>query len=336
MIELRNYSGYLNERNQFMRADRLVSILMLLQRHGKLSARQLASTLEVSVRTIYRDMDALSAAGIPVYAERGAGGGCCLLEDYRTDLTGMTAGEAQALLLLSAPGPLDSLGIGQDLRAALRKLYAALPDNPVKAYQPQSRVLLDWSAWKEQQPAKGLIELLYRAVNGGHQIRITYRILTGAEIERVVNPLGLVAKEGAWYLVFEANGKVGHRRAEDLANAEWLEATFPYPQSFDLVAYWQEVCARAGTRQERFQTMLLVDQAALPVIRYVLRSPDLYMSDQQDGGGLVHLELSFESFEAARRVLLSLGGAVEVLEPEALRLSLADYARQILARYAEG
>jgi predicted DNA-binding transcriptional regulator YafY len=138
-----------------MRADRLVAILMLLQRHGRLTARQLASTLEVSVRTIYRDMEALSTAGIPVYAERGASGGCCLVEDYRTDLTGMTTAEAQALLLLSAPGPLDSLGIGQELRAAFRKLYAALPNGLDRVAQPSNRMLLDWSAWKEPQPAKG-------------------------------------------------------------------------------------------------------------------------------------------------------------------------------------
>lgn len=312
-----------------MRADRLVAILMLLQRHGKLTAHQLASTLEVSVRTIYRDMEALSAAGIPVYAERGANGGCCLVEDYRTDLTGMTAGEAQALLLLSAPGPLDSLGIGQDLRAALRKLYASLPNQPGRPAQSQSRVLLDWSAWQEHQPAKGLVELLYRAVSGGYKIKIAYRMLTGAEIERVVNPFGLVAKEGAWHLVFQANGKVGYRRAEDLTNVEWLGETFSYPQGFDLEGYWQEVCLLAEIRSEIFQVLVRVDRDTLPLIR----RRDFSTSDQENENGQLRLALSFESFEAARRALLAFGGALEVLEPEALRLSLADYARQILARY---
>lgn len=319
-----------------MRADRLVAILMLLQRHGRLTARQLASSLEVSVRTIYRDMDALSAAGIPVYAERGASGGCCLVEDYRTDLTGMTAGEAQALLLLSAPGPLDSLGIGQELRAALRKLYAALPNDPIKSGQPGRRVLLDWSAWQEKYPAKGVIELLYRAVSSCQKIKISYRMLTGAEIERVVCPVGLVAKEGAWYLVFEANGKTGYRQAGDLIHVEWLEDTFLYPDRFDLQAYWQEVCAQASARSGRFQALVRVEQHVLPLVLFGAGSQDVSSNDQQHPGGRVNLALSFESFEAARRELLKWGGAVEVLEPEALRLSLADYARQILARYAEG
>jgi predicted DNA-binding transcriptional regulator YafY len=318
-----------------MRADRLVAILMLLQRHGKLTARQLASTLEVSVRTIYRDMEALSAAGVPVYAERGVDGGCCLVEDYRTDLTGMTAGEAQALLLLSAPGPLDSLGIGQDLRAALRKLYAALPDHPARHGRIQSRVLLDWSAWKEQQLAKGLVEALYRAVTGGYKIKIAYRILTGAVIERTVNPIGLVAKEGVWHLVFEANGKVSYRRAEDLAKAEWTEETFPYPEGFQLEAYWQEVCAQTSTRSELYRARVLVDRAALPLVLYTLGRQDFSTGEQEYGDDRVQLGLSFASFEAARQALLAFGGAVEVREPEALRLSLADFARQILAVYTD-
>jgi predicted DNA-binding transcriptional regulator YafY len=133
-------------------------------------------------------------------------------------------------------------------------------------------VLLDWSAWKEPQPAKGVVELLYRAVTASHEIRISYRMLTGAGIERVVHPLGLVAKEGAWYLVFEADGKVGYRRAEELANAEWLEDSFPYPRDFDLGAFWQGVCAQAGIRSERFQTLVQIDRAALPLIQHAFGS----------------------------------------------------------------
>jgi predicted DNA-binding transcriptional regulator YafY len=160
-------------------------------------------------------------------------------------------------------------------------------------------------------------------------------MLTGAGIERVVHPLGLVAGE-AWYLVFEADGKVGHRRAEELANAEWLEDSFPYPRDFDLGAFWRGVCAQAGIRSERFQTLVQIDRAALPLIQHAFGSQAQSLSDQQDGGDRPRLALSFESFEAARRDLLGWGGAVEVLEPESLRLSLADYASQILARYGEG
>jgi predicted DNA-binding transcriptional regulator YafY len=164
---------------------------------------------------------------------------------------------------------------------------------------------------------------------------ITYRMLTGAEIERVVHPLGLVAKEGAWYLVFDANGKVLFRRAEELTNLRWMEDIFPYPKDFDLETFWQAVCAQVEASSEGFRVLVQVDPAALPRLRHSSGTIHISANGAQDGRGWMRLALSFESFEAARRDLLAWGGAVEVLEPVALRLSLADYARQILARYTE-
>ena len=318
-----------------MRADRLVAILMLLQRHGRLTARELASTLEVSVRTIYRDMDALSAVGIPVYAERGAYGGCCLVEDYRTDLTGMTAGEAQALLLLSAPGPLDSLGIGQDLRAALRKLYAALPEIPVGRRQDQPRVLLDWGDWDETQGTSGYLEELYQAACQTRKVKIKYRFGPAREIEQLVCPLGLVFKAGSWYLIYEANGKIRHRPWHELVYVERVEETFSYPEQFDLEETWQAVCEDAEARGRSFKAIIQAEPEALAWIRERMAAWQVPVDTIQEEGR-ARMEVSFASLPDARRVLIGLGGAVEVLEPEALRFSLADYARQVLERYAAG
>ena len=318
-----------------MRADRLVSILMLLQRRRQVSARELAKTLGVSIRTIYRDMDALSTAGIPVYAERGAQGGCRLVDDYRTDLTGLTEDEARALFLVALPSPLDSLGLGRQLQAALRKLYAALPSYPQADGQTpaRSRLHLDWAWWGQRQSPGGSLEELYQAVQESQRVKITYRLWSGVEITQVVEPLGLVAKAGAWYLVCQANSKRRAHRASELVQMELLRERFVYPPDFDLRAWWETLRAE---REASFLGFDVVARVAPAVVSELSRQPGEGTPDwlsEPDEQGWVRLGLHYSSFDSARQRLLGLGSAVQVLEPEALRLSIIDYARQILGVY---
>ncbi len=316
-----------------MRADRMLAILMLLQKKKAVTARELAAELEVSVRTIYRDMDALSAAGVPVYAERGAGGGCRLVEDYRTDLTGLTSAERQALQLLTIPEPLAALETGQTLRNALLKLFASLPEG--EAERGVTRTIhLDWRGW-EQGGAEPYLHDLYRAVQERRVVQIHYRFLNWIAVEQAVHPYGLAAKAGAWYLVYAAGGRVRARRVSELSEVHVRGEVFQMPEGFELAAAWDRLCAEMRT-DYAFQARVRIAAAAIPHLMYPASGIPYRAVSMPDESGQQVFEVSFVDFESARARLLGWGGAVEVLEPEALRLSLQDHARQILSRYGSG
>ncbi len=316
-----------------MRADRLVSILMLLQSRGRVPARELAETLGVSVRTIYRDMDALSTSGIPVYAERGTEGGCCLVDDYRTDLTGLNEDEARALFLLTAPGPLDSLEVGQKLRSALRKLAASLPGYLENPQQSSPRVHLDWTAWGAQPPSGEHLGVLYRAIQRRERVKLVYRMWCEIEIEQLADPLGLVAKTGDWYLVWTNMHKLRWQRVGELRKVTLTGQHFDFPPSFDLLAAWQEYCAG----RERDQSLYLVQARVLPEVIGELRRRTgvmvKFVETAQDASGRQRVDLAFRGLEAARQILMGLGQGAEVLSPEPLRLGIIDFARQITRLY---
>lgn len=313
-----------------MRADRLVSILMLLQSRGKMSARELAETLEVSERTIYRDINALSAAGIPVYSERGADGGCRLVEDYTTRLTGLTDDETSALYLLTAPGPLDALEVGQKMKAALRKLTAVLAIDRGKE-PPPICLHLDWAGEDAADRARTQLETLYSAARSGQSVRISYRLWNGPQIYLAVHPLGLVARAGAWYLVYEIQQqKIRTQRVSALLSVERLDERFTPPPGFNLVEYWQQSRAAVQKDARAYPVILRIHSLARQELASKMEMNEL---EPADAGGWVQVQAAFESLEAARDALLALGGGVEVLEPLALRLSVQDYARQITMRY---
>jgi len=318
-----------------MRADRLISMLMLLQSRGRLTARELAGELEVSERTIYRDVEALSMAGVPLFCERGPGGGIGLLDSYRTNLTGLTAQETQALFMLSVPTPLTELGVGPDVRSALFKLSAALPEalRPDEA-RTRQRIHIDSVWWfPEKEPVPHLTRL-HQAIWQDRWIEAEYRWMNFLPIPRRLAPYGLVAKGGLWYLVWESQGRFGAYKVADLARVQVTEDIFPRRVDFDLKSYWEAYC-----RQE------LANRSVYPVrLRF---SPDLESHLLQLSGRPVEISpepgdehsdwltatIPFESLHEARKRLLALGGSVEVIGPRALRLSMQDYAEQILKRY---
>ena len=320
-----------------MRADRLISILMLLQARGQMTAQTLATELEVSERTIYRDVDALGMAGVPLYCEAGPGGGIGLLESYRTTLTGLTDGEVRALFAVSVPDALAATGIDDELRSALRKLAAALPPTRHTDDALHTEVHVDVAGWEHGEESVPHLHLLHQAVRQRRIVKMRCRRFHGVAIESTVAPLGLVVKAGAWQLVHLRADRTWVQPVRDILDVALTAANFTRPAGFDLRRFWQEWCAAVATQRALYNVTVRVAppmQASLPqhfgaaVHQRMAQAP-------RDAAGWITLELGFDSLETARAVMLALGGGVEVLAPEALRRSVLDYAEQIVGVYAQ-
>ncbi len=321
-----------------MRADRLLALLMLLQTHQRLTARQLAEELEVSERTIYRDVVALSAAGIPVYTETGPGGGIALIENYRTNLTGMRPEEVQALSMLNIPAPLADLGVDKALKTGLLKLAAAIPPSlRADQTQAQQRIHLDATWWFQAEAPSPYLETIKQAVWNNRLLHITYQGEFYYIGEQVVAPYGLVAKTNVWYLVYAHAEHIRIRRVSQILSADLLDETFERPGDFDLAAFWCRWCADYEQNRSSYEVRARVSPVLAERLPALLQdnSPDHLAAPPDDKGAeWPTVTLQFESFDAARTRLMGFGGAIEVLEPLALRRSMADYARQIQLRYA--
>lgn len=320
-----------------MRADRLLSMLMLLQSRGRMTAVQLAEELEVSERTIYRDLDALSAAGVPVYAERGPGGGCSLLDSYRTTLTGLNQDEVRALFMLSIPAPLAELGVDQELRAALLKLSASLPASR-RPDEERTRqcIHLDSAGWSETVEPVPHLQAIHQAVWQERKLHITGRLIFGAQAEWLVDPYGLVAKAGSWYLVCARDGHTRVHRLSRELDVRPTDEGFERPADFDLAAFWKAWCADVEKNWPTYSVLVRVAPDLIPWLPHIFGEPvrdEIAQAGPADEEGWLTLTLRFEGLEEARDRILGLGRAVEVLEPRGLRESVLDFATQIVALY---
>lgn len=323
-----------------MRADRLLAELLLLQARGTMSAARLAAELEVSERTIYRDMEALSAAGVPVYTERGRNGGCSLLPGYRTDVTGLTEAEARALFMFTGRGA--PAGAEADLRQALRKLLTALPAEQRPAAQTaRDRLVVDPRAW--HQPAEEVPHLatVQEAVWQTRQLRLGYRSSDATRPRTVVvDPYGLLVKTGRWYLIAAIDGVPRVYRLSRVDSAVRLDTPATRPPGLDLEASWQRLRGEFEDRGPGLAVRLRVpaDEAArlVRLSARQLTGPAPDPLPPADPAGLVTLELRFVALGAARAVLAGFGGRVEVIGPVALRQALVELAQEILARYDAG
>jgi predicted DNA-binding transcriptional regulator YafY len=328
-----------------VRADRLISLLLLLQAHGRLPAPEIARRLEVSVRTVFRDMEALGAAGFPVYADRGRAGGCALLAGFRTDMSGLTAAEAQALFVLTGGGstPVAELGLSAPARSALQKLAAGLPASVRPRADDLARyVLVDARGWHRQpdltEPDRWL-ETLRTAVLVGRRLRLRYQSQRGSG-SRLVDPWGLVAKAGVWYLVAAHRGRPRMYRVSRVARATLLDEPTNRPADLDLAAVWRRLRADVERpRQEPVQVVLRVREDTAGMLQRVC-APQLAPGEPTsaptaDQPGWRRLVFPFRSLSAARGALLGFGDAVEVLTPSALRAEMAGVAASVIRLYAD-
>jgi predicted DNA-binding transcriptional regulator YafY len=319
-----------------MRASRLLSILILLQLRGRLTAEALAAEYEVSPRTIYRDIDQLSAAGVPVYADRGPGGGFRLLDGYRTRLTGLTAREAEALALAGLPAAAADLGFGEALPAARLKLLAALPPGIGEGIgRVGERFHLDASDWYRRiRPPPHLIAVA-EAVWRQQRLRIRYESWA-ATVSRTVDPLGIVMKAGDWYFVARVDGGFRTYKIAKLLDQELLEEPFERPAGFDLAGHWQRELQRFEASLRRGEAVLRVSAAALSGLKRLgADMSEAILAAAPDGAGWRQARVATESVEHTADLLLGFGPDIEVVSPPALRRRLAERAAQTLALYED-
>lgn len=324
-----------------VRASRLIQLLLLLQASGRMTAASLADELEVSERTVYRDVEALSGAGVPVYAVAGPGGGISLVEGYRTRLTGLTEGEAQALALQGLPGPAASeLGLGTVLAAAQLKVDAALPPElRARATRVRERFHVDAPGWFGRHEAVPHLPAVAEAVWAGRRLAIRYRRGDG-EVRRNVDPLGLVLKAGRWYLLALAGRarEVRTYRVARIAGARVLDHSALRPEAFDLAAAWSE--AQSGFARDilRIDVRARVRAAAAGRLRHctdpAAADAALASMGEPDGEGWADITIPSESVEVAEVELLRMGAELEVLEPLELRARLTTHANALAERYA--
>ena len=315
-----------------MRADRLVAALLILQARGRVTAAELAAELEVSVRTARRDLEALAVAGIPVYAQRGTGGGWSLVGSARTDLTGLTAAEARALFLLAGP----TVRFDPTARAALRKLVQALPE-PFRAgaSSAASAVVLDPARWGgRRRPQPMHLDLLQQAVIDGVQVRITYAGSRGGESTRTVAPLGLIEKGPSWYLIAGTDAGTRTFRLDRIRSAELTQKAVVRPPRFDLAKEWESIVASVEERRRRVRALVRVDGGRLPGLRAQF-GDDLTTSVPNDDGWY-EVTILGTSAEILANELAGWGRDIEVAKPAAVRRRLAEIGSELFEQYGGG
>ncbi|WP_406395859.1 YafY family transcriptional regulator [Streptomyces sp. NBC_00882] len=307
-----------------MKAGRLVSILLLLQTRGRMTAAQLAEELEVSVRTVYRDVEALGAAGVPLYGDAGHAGGYRLLDGYRTRLTGLTPEEAEALFLAGAPGPAAELGLGAVLAAAQLKVRAALPaELRAHADRISGRFHLDTPGWYAQAEQAPYLPQVAEAVWNGRAVTVVYRRWAEpTDVERRLEPYGLVLKAGRWYVVAGPGPRTF--RVDQILELTSSHEEFTRPEDFDLAAYWTAY-------QRDFYDRLYRGEAVVRVAPGVRLPRAVHHRVDADGWTLARVPI--ESLGHAQGELLRLGADIEVLEPAELRERMARTIAELAERY---
>lgn len=313
-----------------MRAGRLVSMLLLLQQHGGMTAERLAGELGVSVRTVYRDAEALAAAGIPIYGESGHAGGYRLLEGYRTRLTGLTEGEAEALALSGVPAAATDLGLQTELAALELKLSAAMPKAQRERAEEAKRLFhLDVVGWFRRAEPVPFLALVANAAWERRRLHVKYsRWAEPKVVERELCPLGLVLKSGQWYLAATAeSGPARMYKVTNLLAAKKTDARFDRPEDFDLAVWWSRQLAEFDARRYRGEALVRFSPES------VAKAPDNLDADTVaaigegavDDRGWTVATIPIETHAHAAGELLRLGG-LEVLEPPTLRALMHELA----------
>jgi predicted DNA-binding transcriptional regulator YafY len=320
-----------------MRASRLVALLLLLQARGGMTAAELAEELEVSVRTVHRDVEALGAAGVPIYAERGPHGGIRLVDGYRTRLTGMTSDEAEALFLSGIPGPAAELGLGTVVAGARLKVLAALPPElRGRASRLLERFHLDAAGWFRSGEAVPHLSTIAECVWEGRRLEIDYD-RGDTIVTRALDPLGLVLKAGTWYLVAQHDDQLRTYRVSRVMGVAGQQEKASRPENFDLAAYWTESIASYEREAPRLEVTVRVRRDAYRRMEEVFSAAVIASArdlpdPEPDEWRRVILTLDWPR-EAAGK-LLSMGTALEVLEPASLRSELGTLAVAVAGRYA--
>jgi predicted DNA-binding transcriptional regulator YafY len=304
-----------------MRADRLLSIVLLLQAHQQLTSRDLASRLEVSERTIHRDMDALSGAGIPVTSARGSGGGWSLLGEYRTTLTGLTEPEIQSLFVTKPSRLLADLHLEKAADGALLKLLASVPASFRQgAERARQRIYVDVTGWSQREEAVPFLPALQEALWLERKVIITYeRGESCASVRRLLSPLGLVAKGSVWYLVGSVDGNVRSYRVSRISQVEALNEHAALPADFNLADYWGQSSSAFRSNLPNYLATFWVSPAVCLRLRFAGRFARVTETEETDVRGWKKVQVGFDVEEMACEYAVSFGPNLEVVEPLTLR-----------------
>ncbi|HEV7180236.1 MAG TPA: YafY family protein [Candidatus Baltobacteraceae bacterium] len=312
-----------------MKSDRLVSLLLLLQSTQRRTARELALKLEVSERTIYRDVDALSCAGIPVYTERGAEGGIALAEGYRKALTNFGDDEVRALFV-SGSAILTDLGLGAGLDRALDKLRGAFSDVQRRAAEKaRERIHIDQRRWNQTDAPVEKLALLRRAVWDDRRVELVYEDRRRERTTRVVDPFGLVSKAGVWYLVARTAGGFRSFRVDRIVEVVETLERFERPEDFNLDEHWRQIAYDLMANQpQSYSVTLRVESASTQMLG------SYWHTEVVPGDDPNLLRITFPSSEIALYQVLSWGDTVAILDPPDLRDAIVSHARALIERYA--
>lgn len=313
-----------------MRADRLLSIMLILQAQGKTTTYELAKTLEVSRRTILRDVEALNIVGVPVHADAGHGGGVYLDEHYRISLTGLNETEVRALFVSTQTGPLQDIGLGRAAEDTLLKLFAALPSlHRHEAERMQQRIHLDPAGWWHKGETLRHLETLKSAVFEDYCIQVCYERGDGTVVERILEPYGLVAKASTWYLIACREEELRTYRVSRFVAVDILPARFERDTNFHLGQYWQIHASEFVANLPGFAFTLRINVSKLPFLK-------LYTSERytvrEFSADVLMVDVRLSSLEEARMVVLGLGADAEIIEPDILREAVLLQAQQMVAK----
>ena len=320
-----------------MRGDRLISILLLLQTHGQMTAKELSEKLEVSERTIYRDMEALSSTGIPVFAERGKNGGWSLLEGYRTNLTGLKEAEIRALFLSPSHQFLEDLGLHRTSEEARNKLLASLPESYRKnAKDIWNRIHIDTSTWRERKEKMVTFEVLKKAIWEENKLLMEYERADGITNERIVHPLGLVAKGSRWYFIAaKENNEIRNYRVSRIKAAMPINEKFKRPTDFDLAHYWKSSTKAFVENLPTYTVVVEVTPSILPRLQFTDRFVQLIKMNNKNKNGWIPVELSFHTEEDAKGYILGFADQMKVIEPKELHQQILRMAEATVAFYRQ-
>lgn len=301
-----------------MRADRLLSLMLLLQARGKMTAQALAEKLEVSRRTILRDIDALSIAGIPIYTEGGHGGGIMLDEHYRVRLNGLNEAEVQALILSNNAALLADIGLEHAAEDSLLKLLTGLPSLQEQAAKHiQNRMYIDPLWWWRGSYAQSYLHMLQQTVYEDRAISITYRKFNGDTVQRRVDPYGLVAKAGIWYLIAAHDGQYRSYRVSRITEVTTLDERFTRDPEFDLAAYWQTSVNEFIQHRPLYTFTLKIPQAKLYFVEWY--TPGLWEPVETEDDEWLIVRFEVENRDVAAMFVFGLGPDADILEPDDLR-----------------
>ncbi len=320
-----------------MRADRLLSLMMLLQKNKQMTAVSLAKELEVSKRTIYRDIEALSVAGVPIYANGGPGGGYALLDGYRTTLTGLNENEVRTLFMVTLPGFFSDLGVSQDLKAIILKLTHSFSDR----YQKQAdyvhqRLHLDAARWFQPDTPLVHLKIVQEAIWQDCQLYLNYRRRNGIVSQRTLSPYGLVAKAGVWYLIADTDRGMRVYRVSRIEAVTLTETHFVRPSDFDLATFWENWVTDYKVNLSQYPVILRISPDLAPVLSYILGEQVQKKMEEvkPDADGWRTLTYIFERPDEACMFVLGMGDSVDVVAPRELRARVLQVAKDVVVHYS--